>query len=142
MTGAKKAPVVGALSNSAWARIPLRVPPRDAVTAGQVVRHPYSACNLRETEGARRSRRVSEQENPPAYSRILAEQPFTLRGVKPRTSRCASLNWPDALARVRSFWGKFLGQSVGALWLRIFNVNPSKTHRLASSSLTNSELAA
>ena len=76
------------------------------------------------------------------YSRILPDPKFTLRGVKPRTSRCASLNWPDALARVRSFWGKFLGQSVGALWLRIFNVNPSKTHRLASSSLTNSELAA
>ena len=89
MTGAKKAPVVGALSNSAWARSPLRVTPRDAGPASR--------------------------DRPATYSRILAEQPFTLRGVKPCTSRCASLNWPDALARVRSFWGKFLGQSVGAL---------------------------
>ena len=78
------------------------------------------------------------------YSRILPDPKFTLRGVN--TAPLGAFYSPQ-LGRIAfglsgPFWGKFLGQSVGALWLRIFNVNPSKTHRLASSSLTNSELAA
>ena len=113
MTGAKKAPVVGALSNSAWARSPLRVTPRDAGPASR--------------------------DRPALYSRILAGPRFALlradmgafgRASTPQLGRIAfGLSGP--------FWGKFLGQSVGALAALIFNSTPYSTTRAASPMLVN-----
>ena len=111
MTGAKKAPVVGALSNSAWTRSPLRVTPRDAEPASR--------------------------DRPALYSRILAGPRFALLRADMGAFGRASTPQLGRGFGSGPFWGKFLGQSVGALAALIFNSTPYSTTRAASPMLVN-----
>ena len=73
---------------------------------------------------------------PGSYSRDLAHFPFATAIANLRPSWALPENLAGASAPV--FFGKVLGQGVGALLALIFNSNPSRTLRLAAPMLSNS----
>jgi hypothetical protein len=147
MTGAKKSAVIGASTFQNLDALPPRsAPRRDAVASAQESPAPNSTCEswrlvprfcIRHAVSA-------EQENPATYSRMFRAGPtFALLRANISAFGCASsMNLAGSPSGFPALLGKFLGHCVGALWLRIFNVNPSSTIRLAAPMVTNSELAA
>ena len=76
---------------------------------------------------------------PGSYSRDLAHFPFATAIANLRPSWALPENLAGASAPV--FFGKVLGQGVGALLALIFNSNLSRTSLAASPNATNSEFA-
>jgi hypothetical protein len=71
------------------------------------------------------------------HSRILAQQSFAPTRAEARLGR-SSLNLVGLPSGFPALFGA-CGNSVGALLLRTFKTNPSRTHRDAEPRLTNSE---